>query len=566
LATKAIELSYLSADRFIRDYRRLCTGKIFFPTHTPLPLQTRLFLHICVPDIEQVLSLEGEVVKIIDDQSAAQLKKTGGMMVNLTEKPEIALKELNSVLQASTYYRMRLNLSDPAETNKPGRVEAAKASDSIDSDALTMTWIRTALAQEAAAREEEPVARITAAPVNEKKQLNPEDQKKARPAGEFLIELTKAMLRSGNYATDHPGREQARQDLYAAFRRCLKDAGEIMIANHQTREQNDILITGILDAPVAVLTLVGSSMSQLFLTALQSYFKSKRLVGFAIKKDITPEHFDCFVDIMSDPAADAGDKNETGKFLSRQLVEQGVTEVSTVFEQDLISLELDLPWPVEMAIQRLAKALKVRQLTRTASEEDIHKMIQPIVRDILRSLNHPQLQKDLINNGYLIGQSARDIETEDIEEILIDGVPLSSLLPTARLIFEELNRLQELKADDPDDVILEGRFGRAKRNLQQIARRLVRDDVAGAQRLLEDLYLSQVLSFEEIPSDVQYLVNTEKMAQNARSHIRIYVQRILNVKTAEDATVLLKFARRILPALIDKADFRQVRRVIDGCQ
>ena len=158
----------------------------------------------------------------------------------------------------------------------------------------------------------------------------------------------------------------------------------------------------------------------------------------------------------------------------------------------------------------------------------------------------------------------QDIETEDIEEILIDGVPLSSLLPTARLIFEELNRLREMKADDPDDVILEDRFGGAKRNLQQIARRLVRDDVAGAQRFLEDLYLNQVLSFEEIPSDVQYLVNTEKMAQNARSHIRIYVQRILNVKTAEDAAVLLKFARRILPVLIDKADWQTIVRLAEA--
>ena len=291
MATKAIELSYLSADRFIRDYRRLCTGKIFFPTNTPLPLQTRLFLHISIPDIEQVLSIEGEVVKIIDDQSAAQLKKTGGMMVNLIERPEIALKELNSVLQASTYYRMLLNLSDPAETNKPGPAEAAKASDPINGDALTMTWIRTALAQEAAAGEKESVAVIDAAPVTEKKQLNPEDQKKAKPAGEFLMELTKAMLRSGGYATDHPGRKQARQDLYDAFRRCLKDAGEIMIAIHKAREQSDILITGILDEPVAVLTLVGSSMSQLFLTATAVIFQEQKPGRLRHQKRYYPRAF-----------------------------------------------------------------------------------------------------------------------------------------------------------------------------------------------------------------------------------------------------------------------------------
>jgi len=367
LATKSIKLNYRSTERFIKDYGRLCTGKIFFPTHTPLPLQTSLFLDICTPDIEQVLSIEGKVMKIIDDHSAAQPKKKRGMLIILNGGPEIALKELNSALQANPNYRKLLNLSDPAETNNSGPAEAAKASDPINGEALTITWIRTALAQEAAVREKESVARIAAVPVTEKKLLRPEDQKKAKPAGEFLIELTKAMLRSGNFALDHPGREQARRSLYDAFRTCLEDASEIMIANHQTADQSNILITGILDEPVAVLTLVGSSMSQLFLTSLQSYFKSKRLAGFAIKKDITPEHFDCFVDVMGDPVANAGDKDDIGKLISRNLVEQGVTEVSTVFEHDIIVLESNIPWPVEMAIQRLAKDLKVRQPTGTAS-------------------------------------------------------------------------------------------------------------------------------------------------------------------------------------------------------
>jgi HEAT repeat protein len=198
------------------------------------------------------------------------------------------------------------------------------------------------------------------------------------------------------------------------------------------------------------------------------------------------------------------------------------------------------------------------QLIRTASEEDTHHMMPPIIQNILRPLDHPEFLKDLMTNCYLIGQPAEDLEFEDIEEVLIDGIPLNSLLPTARLIFKELDRLRQIKADDPHDVILEYRFGSAKRILQQIARRLVRDDVGGRQSFLEELYQNQVLSFEEIPSDVQYLVDTEKMAQNAQSHLPTYVQRIRNVKTAEDAVTLIEFARRILPALIDRADWQTI--------
>jgi len=579
LATQAIKLNYLSAERFIKDYERLCTGRIFIPTKTPLPLKTRLSLNISVPDIEEVLSVEGSVVKIFDAQTAAQLKKPTGMLVGLIGEPEVALKELNQALCSNTDYRMPLNLSDstaeenpsPAVPNSgqdytakpiatkppPGIVTAPETTSEPAADgALTMNWIRDALAQEEATREKESAAQPAAEPLPEKTQLSQVDSKKAKPSGEFLIELTKAMLLSGNYGTDRPGREEARQGLYEAFRKCLEDSSEIMITNYQTQERFNILITGILDEPVNVWTLVGSSMAQLFVTSLQSYFKRINLVSLAIKKDITPEHFDRFVDIMSDPLEDTGDKNQSGEVLSRTLVEHGITEISTIFVNDLIVHELNLSWQVEIAIQRLAKDLKVMPLSRTASEEAFHKMKLQIIQDILRPLDHPELFKDLLINCYLIGQSTEDLEIEDIEKVIIDGFPLESLLPTTRLIFEELERLREMKVNNPDDPTLEKRFSGVKRILKLVSRRLVLEDVGGAQSVLGELHLSQVLSFEEIPSDVQYLVNTDKMAKDIQTHIHSYVNRILNITTSDDAAIIVKLMRRILPALIEKPDWQ----------
>ena len=579
MATKAIRLNYLSAERFLKDYERLCTGKIFLPTKTPLPLKTRISLNISVPDIEEVLSVEGGVVKIMDAQTAAQLQKPTGMLVGLIGGPQAALKELNQALSSNTYYRMLLNLPDstgedkstplvpdPGEDHREEPIAAKASSEGVaDPDtasepaadgALTMDWIRDAIAQEEATREKESVAQIAAAPLPEKKQLSQVDSKKAKPSGEFLMELTKAMLLSGNYGTDRPGTEEARQGLYEAFRKCLEDSSEILITNYQAQERFNILITGILDEPVNVRTLVGPNMAQLFVTSLQSYFKRKNLVSLAIKKDITPEHFDRFVDIMSDPLADTGDKNQIGEVLSRTLVEHGITEISTIFVTDLIVHELNLPWQVEMAIQRLAKDLKVMPLSRTASGEDFHKMKLQIIQDILRPLDHPELFKDLLINCYLIGQSTEDLEIEDIEKVIIDGFPIESLLPTTRLIFEELERLREMKVSNPDNPTLGKRFSGVKRILRLVSRRLMLEDVGGAQSFLEELHLNQVLSFEEIPSDVQYLVNTDKMAKDVQTHIHSYVTRILNITTSDDAAIIVKLMRRILPALIEKADWQ----------
>lgn len=580
MATKAIKLNYLSAERFFKDYERLCTGKIFLPTGSPLPLKTRISLNITVPDIEDVLSVEGGVVKTIDAQAAAQLNKPTGMLIGLIGGAKTALKDLNRALSANTYYRMLLNLpAIPAEeeSTSPASVaghdhaeepvseitssdapspEQPETTGPATADALTMDWIREAIAQEEAAREKESAAQMAAAPVTEKKQLSQKDREKVKPAGEFLMDLTKAMLRSGYYSPDHPGAENAKQGLYEAFKKCLQDSSEIMITHQETREHSDILITGILDEPVDVKILVGTGMAELFVPKLREYFKRKSLVSFAVKQDITPQHFDSFVDIMSDPKADTGEKNKIGELLSRALIDHGITEISTVFVDDLIRLELNLPFRVEMAIQRLAKDLKVMPLFKGKDQEKIRTMKLQIIQDILRPLKHPEFLKDLIINCYIIAQHVEDLETEDIEKVIIDGFPLNSLLPTSRYIFEELDRLREMRVDNPDNPTLENRFAGVRRILKWVARRLVMEDVRGAQSFLEELYLNQVLSFEELPSDVQYLVNTEKMAKDVQTHIRSYVNRILNLNSTDDAAVMVKLMRRILPALIEKADWQ----------
>jgi HEAT repeat protein len=316
-----------------------------------------------------------------------------------------------------------------------------------------------------------------------------------------------------------------------------------MITHQETREKSDIMITGILDEPVNVRILVGAGMAELFVPKLREYFKRKALVSFAVKNEITPEHFDSFVDIMSDPQADTGEKDKIGQLLSNKLVEHEITEISTVFEDDLILLELNLPFRVEMAIQRLAKDLSVMPMFKNKDHE-------------LRPLKHPEFLKDLIINCYLIAKHVEDLETEDIEKVIIDGFPLNSLLATSRYIFEELDRLQEMKVDNPDNPTLANRFAGVKRILKWVSRRLVLEDVHGAQGFLEELYLSKVLSFEELPSDVQYLINTDKMAKDVQKHIRSYVNRLLGVNTPDDAAVLVKLMRRILPALIETADWQ----------
>ncbi|UCE52953.1 MAG: hypothetical protein JSV31_27475 [Desulfobacterales bacterium] len=619
MATRAINLKYRSAERFHEDYQQLRKGHIFLPTKTVLPNKTILSLNITVPGTDQVFVAYGTVISTLDPQTAEKLKKPSGMLVAILGGPESILIDLNSTLRSNAEYRKMMGptetktgsvsiSSDEAvaeirsptkETTEDSTPEIQKASDSeaqisapterktektpaaqkivpdepeaassIDDDELpdemlgdpedaelSIEWLKEAIAQEEVTREEDAEPEITSPPTSEKKDLTLQEREKIKPVAEFIMDLTKAILRSGHYSDDHPDSASAKRSLYDAFQNSLWDSSEIMITIQETRERTDIFIGGILDEPVNARTLVTEGMAELIIPKLKEYFNRKGLVSFAIKKRITAEQFESFVDIMSDPKADRSAHAKSGKLITNTLIEHWITEISTVFMDDMIALELNLPWRVEMAIQRLVKDLKVFPMFKSESDDAIRDMKLQIVQDIIRHLKHPEFIKDLIINGHMIAKHVETVGTEDIEKVLIESVPLDTLLPTSRYIFDELNRLEEMNAQTPDNPALRKRFGGLKRILKRMSRLLVLADVRGAQNFLEQLYLGEVLTFEELPPDVQYLASTMKMVSDVQVHTQSYVNRLVNVSTAENAGVLLKCLRRIMPVLMEQRDW-----------
>ena len=107
-----------------------------------------------------------------------------------------------------------------------------------------------------------------------------------------------------------------------------------------------------------------------------------------------------------------------------------------------------------MAIQRLAKDLKMLPLFQSDSDDKIRTLKLQIIEDIIRPLRHPQFLKDLIINCYIIAQHVDTIEVADIEQVIIEAFPLNTLLPTSQLVFKELNGLREKHAEDLDNPAL----------------------------------------------------------------------------------------------------------------
>jgi len=449
----------------------------------------------------------------------------------------------------------------PAPEPKPraGKPEPAAPS----SFSKKLAWVKEVIAQ-AEMKYEDEVVTPPPPPPAEKKELTAEERERVKPVGDFIMDLAKAMLRSGYYAPDHPGAKDAKQGLFEQLEKALGDDKEFMLTNQETRERTDVLITGILDEPVSVRTVVGAGMAELFVPRFRDYYNRKGLVSFAIKKGITPEHFDAFVDIMSDPKADRGEGAKVGDLLTKALISAGISEISSVFMDDMILVEEKLPWRAEMAINRLAKDLKVLPMFKGKSHEEMKKLKVQIIQDIIRPLRHPFLLKDIVLNCYVIAKHVEDIEAEDLEQTIIACFPMQMLLPTSRFIFDELARLRSEREEHADNEILNRRFQGVKRIMKWIAQRVVLEDVQGAKNFLEQLYFNEILAFEELPPEVQYRINTLRLADDLEKDLENYIAGLLHATVEEDAMALLKSFHRVAPILIERKKWAVILELAKG--
>ncbi|RJP45700.1 MAG: HEAT repeat domain-containing protein [Desulfobacteraceae bacterium] len=436
---------------------------------------------------------------------------------------------------------------------------------------LGMEDIRQIISQEEMAIPVEVEKPAPAPVIKEKKTLTDAERKKAEPVGKFLVNLTKAMCRSGYYDPEHPSAANAKKGLYEEFINNAGQYNEIVFTREKSRELIDIFITGVTDEQVSVRMLVGANAAELFLPKLSDYYDRKGLLSFAIRKEIALEHFDRFIDIMSDPAVDRHESVKAGDVLTKALIDNEITEISTVFVSDRIDLGLDVPWRVEMAIQRLAKDFKIMPMFKNVSTDALKQIKMQTIADILRPLKHPRYYNDFLVNCHIISRQVKDLPPEEIEGIIVDAFPIGLLIPTTQFTFEELERLEKLRREQPEENKIHHRLIGIRRVLRLVAGRVARERPSGAIYYLTQLYRNEILSFHDLPPEAQYLINSSKIAADIISDFSKYEKMLLRSDMPGDAVTCLKCFRRAANTLIEDKNYdiltkisRLIRESVNG--
>jgi HEAT repeat protein len=563
-----VKIRYNSPEAFVGQYLRYIRNSTFQLTSSQAPdVGTPMELTILIPGFDDPFVIGGWVTSVVTlkDQKDSGPKRGITIRFDAIQAERIG-RLTNALIRNNTYRRL---LEPTTADNAPDKLPARDSSPgpgpvsgsfALPREDRRFEWLRNVISDRDSvtrlARKEDtgpPPVISTADRV--RREFAPQERERMQPVAAFVLSLVKAMLRSGYYAPEHPGSKKAKEGIYSDFKVAVGDRPDITLTSQETQGRFDVLISGVLDDQVSLRGLIGIEQAEIYMPKLKDYFSRKNLVSFSMKRNLPLTHFEDFIDIMSDPNRDRGTEGAVGSLLTSALVEKGITEVSTIFVDDMIIFELKLPWRVEMAIQRLAKDLKVLPMFKDKTAEEIQTIKIHIIQDIMRPLREPHMLKDIVVNAHVIARHVAAVDAEELEQTIVKSFPMEILLPTSKYVFEELTRLKEELSQKPGHKGLTNRLVSVKRILKWISGRVLDEKMEASSTFFEQLYFQDILSYDELPDLIKDHVNTLMLVKDYQESHDFYIEKFAGTDKQDDILLFLRLFRRILPFLLEQRQY-----------
>lgn len=386
----------------------------------------------------------------------------------------------------------------------------------------------------------------------------------------FILSFTKSVQRSGYYEANHPEALAAKKGLYALFRKILGRHREVNFIRKAVGDEKDILIDGVLEDMVTLREIMPQGMAEMYIPRFMEYLDRRCLISFSIKRTINEDKFDKFIDLMSRFSSEyKDDARKEGERFTKTLLENGIVEVSAIFDEDIISSGRKMPWQAELTLSRLKKDLKTVPLLKNATEEELKQIKIRIFEDTIRPLRNPSFLIAVLLNADLIMEEIEDnpvLADIDVVEFMILGSELTFLAQTSNEFTKELDNAKEIQKN----AELEAQRKQAAKQeavltkiMKRITQRLVESNDPSVFDTLEEYYHAKVVPFEDLPKKVQDRITAKKLTDAfMTNHEKILERFGAGASDKEFSDFIYRF-QRIVPQLAERGEYALVSRIID---
>jgi hypothetical protein len=372
-------------------------------------------------------------------------------------------------------------------------------------------------------------------------------------AGDFIVSLMQALLRTGYYTPEHPQSEKARAGLYGQFERLVLNKEDLSFLIHEKPEKKLILVEGMLSEPCYLTAFMPSGMADLYTEKLMLFLTRKELISMTLKQKMGEAEFHDFIEVISKPIlVDIHDRSKRDRFIA-YLQEKGIKNVSFIFNEDLIQCERNIPWRAWIAMSRLKKDVSMIPILRNLSQEDLKEVKREVVFDVLRPLQDPGLSFATLVHSDLIRSQL--MPEEEIEEDIILSLSEDKLIACVELFMQHHARLTKTV----NRKTYEDKLGRI---LRKCTARLEEVTYDTSEPLFEKLHKQGFLSLEELPQKYKDKVVVEKFMDAYLEDPKSFLTYFNSLHQEDRYRPFLKSLMPIVPLLIERDRVREVLSIL----
>jgi len=331
------------------------------------------------------------------------------------------------------------------------------------------------------------------------------------PLAEFVLAMTKSMLRSGYYSSAHPEGQKALAGLHASLHSNMEARGPELsfeLARVDAKTEDVIVFDGV--GRVRLMSaLLGEGAARTFVPKLVEYFHRQELLSFSLSATILRPHFDAFIERMTRPAS--GNRPHAGEALSKDLAKAGVRGVSVVFDEDRIrGLGADVPWRAELALTRLRKDLRMIPMLANATVREMHDVKVGLMGDIMRGVTEASLVVAIAR--YLpdaLTDQQKLMPLDDAQNNLVRALDEALLAPAA------LELLEPWIYFDDDPVEADTDWRNRARLIALVSGRLSKRKDPESRAAMVRLHEADFVSLDALPQEARDTIRGNALADAA---------------------------------------------------
>jgi len=388
----------------------------------------------------------------------------------------------------------------------------------------------------------------------------------------FVLLFTKSVQRSAYYGDkEHPEAKNAKKGLYALFRRIIGKRREVSFIRKSIGKEKDLLVDGVLKEMVTLSEIMPHGMAQLYIPRFLEYLERRCLISMSIKRIITEEKFDEFIDLLSQYSPEfRDDSRKEGERFTRTLIEHGVVEVSAIFDEDIIASGRKLPWQAELTLSRLKKDLKTVPLLKNATEEELRQIKIRIFQDTIRPLRNPSFMIAVLLNADLIMESIDDspvLQDINVEEFMISGAEVEFLATTSMAMMKEIDQIREVQRKSKVEAQRRAAEKQEKvlvRIFDHITQRFLEEKSDKGDEAIETFFNHKLIPFKSLPMRIQEKITNKKLMEAFLQKSDEILERFNSPLSDKEFSDFINRFQRVIPLLSEKKEYLLVGRIIES--